>query len=385
MRSETRRDGKWKNIWAQAELRRAKAKQTTGRVAEPVREEATTARPSTLESHEDLARGKALETERWLKEEYGKNLERGVESASAFLRSGAERRGSAKRVEIGRKGERRVGFSLRDDVRTLPPKSPPEGSERGGPGDDDPRGGGGRTEEGPLGRGSLDALKREVMERIAALQRSLEETSWDEREMSLPERPDTGNSEASGRPWIIEEAKRRLEAIGDRRPAEMRLISKSLERVSRGHERARTSVVATGPGNERGAVFRTDGDIESAAVRFVKEQDGHVFVLCGRDDLESLRSYPGCTIVSGIDGLPPWVWTHGNILFVGSNRAFDAVLRRLREITGPERAKVSIILGSDEARSLSPEDAERLYDLSAGGRRSENIGVSIGHEDVEDS
>jgi hypothetical protein len=57
----------------------------------------------------------------------------------------------------------------------------------------------------------------------------------------------------------------------------------------------------------------------------------------------------------------------------------------LREITGPERAKVSIILGSDEARSLSPEDAERLYDLSAGGRRSENIGVSIGHEDVENS
>ncbi|GAQ85102.1 putative transcription elongation factor [Klebsormidium nitens] len=361
-------------LWAQAELKRAKSKQTTGRVAEPVREEATTVRPIPLQSHEDVARGKALEIERWLKEEYGKNLERGVESASAFLISDAERRASAKRVEIGRKGERRVGFSPIDDVRTLPPKSPLEGSEQGDRGDGDPDGGEGRTEEGPLGRG-LDALKREVMERLAALKRSFEETSWDERETSLPERPDTGNSEASGRAWIVEEAKRRLEAIGDRRPAEMRLISKSLERVSRGHEGVRSSVVATGPGNERGAVFRTDGDIESAAVRFVKEQDGHVFVLCDQGDLDSLRSYPGCTIVSGIDGLPPWVWTHGNILFVGSNRAFDAVLRRLREIPGVERAKVSIILGSEEARSMSPEDAERLYDLSAGGRRSENIGT----------
>jgi hypothetical protein len=380
IRSAARREVE--EIWAQAELRRAKPKQTTERAAEPVREEATTARPSTLQSHKELARGKALEIERWLKEEYGKNLQRGIESASAFLRSDAERRESAKRDKIGRTGERRVGFSPRDDVRTLPPKSPPEGSERGGRGDGDTHGGGGRTEEEPLGRGSPDALKREVMERLAALKRSFEETSWDARERSLPERPDTGNSEASGRPWIIEEAKRRLEAIGDRRPAEMRLISKSLERISWGHERARSSVVATGPGNERGAVFRTNDDIESAAMRFVKEQDGHVFVLCDQHGIKSLCSYPGCTIVSGIDGLPPWVWTHGNILFVGSNRAFDAVLRRLREITGPERTKVSIILGSDEARSMSPEDAERLYDLSASGRRSENIGVSIGHEDV---
>jgi hypothetical protein len=285
-------------LLAQAELRRAKPKRTTGRAAEPVREEASTERPIPLESHEDLARGKALEIERWLKEEYGTNLERGVESASAFLRSVAERRATANRVEIGRKGERRVGFSLIDDVRTLPPKSPSEGSERGDRGDGDPDDGRGRTKEGPLGRGSLDAVKREVMERLTALKRSLEETSWDARGRSLPEWSDAGDLVARGRAWVVEEAKRRLEAIGTRRPAEMRLISKSLERVSRGHERARSSVVATGSGNERGAVFRTDDDIESAALRFVKEQDGHVFVLCDQEDLESLRSYPGCTIVS---------------------------------------------------------------------------------------
>jgi hypothetical protein len=137
--------------------------------------------------------------------------------------------------------------------------------------------------------------------------------------------------------------------------------------------------VATGPGYDRGALLSTGDDMISAAEDYIRNQEGHVFVFGSEGALDALRPNPGVIVVpSSGRQLPPWVWMHGNLLFIGKTQISNAVRQRLESVTGQQYPKVSVLVSREEERSLTPDESVDLHKLIAGaGRRGIMCAESI--------
>ena len=137
--------------------------------------------------------------------------------------------------------------------------------------------------------------------------------------------------------------------------------------------------VATGPGYDRGALLSTSDDMISAAEDYIRNQEGHVFVFGSDAALNALRTNPGAiSVPSSGRQLPPWVWTHGNLLFIGKTLISNAVRERLESVTGQQYPKVSVLVSRAEERSLTPDERDDLHKLIAGaGRRGIMCAESI--------